>query len=182
GNTLMDQFVQLKYPGKYYDQDAEIAASGEVSEALLAALLDHPFFKADFPKTTGPELFNLDYLYHAMERSGCGDLSNADIMASLAKFSSQAIIQAISYCSSGKGSYEIYLSGGGMYNPLLVSDIETYVGRKLKYTSNLGIHPDAKEAVLFALLANETVAGGHTSFADHPGVPSITMGKVSFPA
>jgi anhydro-N-acetylmuramic acid kinase len=181
GNTLMDQFMQLKYPDKYYDENARIASSGKVSEALLAELMAHPFFEADFPKTTGPELFNLDYLYRAIERSGTQDLSNSDVMATLARFSAQGIIQAISKCIAGRGPFEIYLSGGGMYNPLLVNYLESYFGRKMKLTSDVGVDPDAKEAVLFALLANEAVAGGHTPFGDHPGVPTITMGKVSFP-
>src|SRR5690606_29098773 len=51
GNTLMDQFIQLKYPGKYYDENAAIASSGKPNSDLLNALLDHPFYKAEFPKT-----------------------------------------------------------------------------------------------------------------------------------
>jgi anhydro-N-acetylmuramic acid kinase len=181
GNTLMDQFIQLKYPGKYYDKNAEIASSGEVNEILLGALLDHPFYKAAYPKTTGPELFSIDYLNNAMERSGLDSVSNEDIMATLASFSAKGIIQAITESVEGKGAFEIYLSGGGMYNPLLVKYVEEHFGRKLKLTSDLGINPDAKEAVLFALLANEAVAGGNTPFGDHPGVPTVSMGKISFP-
>ena len=181
GNTLMDQYVQLKYPGKYYDKNAEIASSGNINEILLNALLDHPFYKADFPKTTGPELFSLDYLNDAMERSGQYNLSNEDVMATLAIFSAKGIIMAITESVKGKGEFEIYLSGGGMYNPLLVNYVEEHFGRKLKFTSDLGINPDAKEAVLFALLANEAVSGGNTPFGDRPGVPTVSMGKVSFP-
>ena len=181
GNTLMDQFVQLKYPGKYYDKNAEIASSGKVNQELLDALLDHPFYKAGFPKTTGPELFSLDYVNNAMERSAQYDLSNEDILATLAMFSAKGIIMAIAESVKGKGDFEIYLSGGGMYNPLLLKYVEEHFGRKLKFTSDLGINPDAKEAVLFALLANEAVAGGNTPFGDRPGVPTVSMGKVSFP-
>jgi anhydro-N-acetylmuramic acid kinase len=68
-----------------------------------------------------------------------------------------------------------------MHNPLLSGMIEQQLGKKLKFTSDLGIMPDAKEAVLFALLVNEAVAGGKTDFGKHPGVPSISMGKISFP-
>jgi len=50
----------------------------------------------------------------------------------------------------------------------------------LKFTSDLGINPDVKEAVLFTLLGNEAVAGDKTNFGNHPGVPSISMGKISF--
>ncbi len=181
GNTLMDQYIQLKYPGKYYDKNAEIASSGQVNEQLLVALLDHPFYKADFPKTTGPELFSLDYLNEAIKRSGQYNVSNEDVLATLAAFSAKGIIMAITESVKDKGEFEIYLSGGGMYNPLLVNYVEEHFGRKLKFTSDLGINPDAKEAVLFALLANEAVSGGNTPFGDRPGVPTVSMGKVSFP-
>ena len=50
-----------------------------------------------------------------------------------------------------------------------------------KKTDDLGINGDAKEAVLFAILANECVAGGVTNFGSREGVPSVSMGKISFP-
>jgi anhydro-N-acetylmuramic acid kinase len=181
GNTLMDQFVQRHYPGKYFDQDAKIASSGKVNPQLLDALFDHDFFRAGYLKTTGPELFSLSFLNNAIEKAGLQDLSNEDIMATLAAFTAKAIVKAITYCVEGKGTYEIYISGGGMHNPLLTNMIEDLLGKKLKFSSDLGIEPDAKEAVLFALLANEAVSGGKTDFGKHPGVPSISMGKVSFP-
>lgn len=181
GNTLMDQFVQLKYPGKYYDENAEIASSGTVNEPLLIALLDHPFYKADFPKTTGPELFSLEYVNDAISRSEQYKISNEDTLATLAMFSAKGIIKALTEAINEKDEFEIYLSGGGMYNPLLVSYIEDHFRRKMKYTSDLGINPDAKEAVLFALLANEAIAGGNTAYGEHPGVPTVSMGKISFP-
>ena len=181
GNTLMDQFVQGHYPGKYFDQDAAIASSGKVIIPLLDALFDHDFFKAGYLKTTGPELFSLSYLNDAIQGAGLQGLSNEDIMATLAAFTAKAIVKAITFCVEGKGAYEIYISGGGMHNDLLTRMIEEQLGKKLKYTSDLGIEPDAKEAVLFALLANEAVSGGKTDFGKHPGVPSISMGKLSFP-
>ncbi|EHQ28657.1 anhydro-N-acetylmuramic acid kinase [Mucilaginibacter paludis] len=181
GNTLMDQYIQLKSPGTYYDKNAEMASAGKVNEQLLSALLNHPFFKADFPKTTGPELFSLSYLQNAITNSGQGDIADVDVMATLAAFSARGIIEAIERNVLADEPFEIYLSGGGMYNPLLVKYIEKHFGRKLKSTAELGIHPDAKEAVLFALLANEAVAGGKISFGDHPGLPTVSMGKVCFP-
>ena len=181
GNTLMDQFVQLHYPGKYFDQDAATASSGKVNHKLLDSLFDHNFFRAGYLKTTGPELFSLAYLNNTIQRSGLQRLSNKDVMATLAAFTAKSIVKAISYCVEGKGAYEIYISGGGMHNPLLCGMIEEQLGKKLKFTSDLGIAPDAKEAVLFALLGNEAIAGGKTDFGRHPGVPSISMWKISFP-
>lgn len=181
GNTLMDQFVQLNYPGKYFDQDGAIASSGKVNQKLVESLFDHDFFRSGYLKTTGPELFSLAYLNKAIQNSGLRDLSNEDIMATLAAFTANAVVKAITFCVEGKGAYEIYISGGGMHNPVLAGIIEEQLGKKLKFTSDLGIAPDAKEAVLFALLGNESIAGGKTDFGKHPGVPSISMGKVSFP-
>ena len=181
GNTLMDQYIQLNYPGKYYDKNAEIASTGKVDEKLLAELLDHPFYKAGFPKTTGPELFSIEYLNSAIKRAGAENLRNEDVLATLALFSAKGIIMAIAESVKARGEFEIYLSGGGMYNPLLVNYVEEFFGKKLKFTSDLGIDPDAKEAVLFALLANEAVSGGNTPFGNTPGVPTVSMGKVSFP-
>ena len=178
GNTLMDQFIQQQFPGKYYDKDAAIANTGNVNEALLEALLNDPFFTAPFPKTTGPELFSLAYLSKAMQTSGEMNISKKDVMATLARFSAQAIIAAVESAVSGLGKFEIYISGGGMYNPLLVNYIEKYFDIKLKSTADLGINPDAKEAVLFALLANEALAGGQTNYGGD--LLSVSMGKVSF--
>jgi anhydro-N-acetylmuramic acid kinase len=181
GNTLMDQYVQVNYPGLYYDKDSALALQGTVNTALLNQLLDHPFFDAPFPKTTGPELFNLAYLDNAIKNSGQNELSCNDILATLARFSAAAMINAIEVATAATAQFEIYISGGGMHNPLLVSYLEKHFSKKIRSTADLGINPDAKEAVLFALLANEAIAGNVESLAHTAGIPKITMGKVSFP-
>jgi anhydro-N-acetylmuramic acid kinase len=66
-----------------------------------------------------------------------------------------------------------------MYNPLLINYIESHFKIKLRSTTDLGINPDAKEAVLFALLANEALAGGQTNYGGD--LLSVSMGKVSLP-
>ena len=180
GNTMMDQFVQLHYPGLYYDKDAQIAKSGIPNQLLVKALLDHPFFSKPFPRTTGPELFNMDYLNRAIKASGQQALSPQDILASLCEFTAVSIVDAISQ-SIGQQPFGIYVSGGGMHNPLLVEKINTGLDTRLKSTEDMGIDPDAKEAILFALLANECVAGGETDFGGRPGIPTVKMGKISLP-
>ena len=180
GNTLMDQFVQLHYEDQYYDKDARIAIAGTPNQELVNALLDYPFFTLPFPKTTGPELFNLSYLWNAQKACGQLSLSNEDIMASLCEFTAISIVRALKNSIQGE-SFHVYLSGGGMHNPLLVQKINDGLGFTTGYTDELGIIPDAKEAVLFALLANECVAGGQTDFGQRTGTPSVTMGKISLP-
>lgn len=180
GNTMMDQFVQLHYPGQYYDKDALIAKSGTVNEPLVRALMSDSFFDQPYPRTTGPELFNMSYLRAAQAASSQETLPKKDVLASLNEFTARSIVGAIRN-SINEQSFAVYVSGGGMHNPLLIEKITDELGFPLKDTIELGIHPDAKEAVLFALLANECVAGGQTDFGSRPGMPSVTMGKISLP-
>jgi anhydro-N-acetylmuramic acid kinase len=180
GNTMMDQFVQLYYPGQHYDRDAALASAGITNEVLLEALQDHPFLDLPFPKTTGPELFNLRYLQKAIERAGNISLSNEDVLATLAEFTASCIVKAIQQ-AAGKERFQVYLSGGGMQNPLLVKKISEGLGFQIQNSAGLGINPDAKEAVLFALLANECIAGNGSDYGTNSGIPGISMGKISLP-
>lgn len=182
GNTLMDQFVQKHFEGLYFDEDARIAGAGTVNEVLLNELMQAGFLEAGFPKTTGPELFNLDYLAEARSRSGTGQISNEDVMATLCIFSANVIINAIEKCFGKTQTPSIFVSGGGMHNPLLLTRLKTVLKNASFFsTDELEINPDAKEAVLFAVLANETMVGNKTNFGDREGVPSVSMGKVCLP-
>jgi anhydro-N-acetylmuramic acid kinase len=179
GNTLMDAVMQKNFEGKYFDENAQVALQGTINLQLLAALKENDFFAKGFPKTTGPELFNLAYLQAAQQRSNTTELTVYDIMATLAKFSADSISEAIMR-SMGDKDFVIYSSGGGMHNPLLMGHLKKQMQHAtFKTTDDLNINPDAKEAVLFAILANEALCGGETNFGN--GVPSVSMGKVSFP-
>jgi anhydro-N-acetylmuramic acid kinase len=70
-----------------------------------------------------------------------------------------------------------------MHNPALLQHLQACLPACImKTTDTLGIAGDAKEAILFAILANETIAGGDTFFGNRPGVPAVSMGKISLPA
>jgi anhydro-N-acetylmuramic acid kinase len=183
GNTLMDAVVQKNFPNKYFDENAEVAKKGAVNLSLLGALKDHPFFSQTFPKTTGPELFNLSYLDKAQKESGVDKITVEDVMATLNRFSADVIVEAIRKSVSDKSNVKIYSSGGGMHNPLLMEDIKRQLPEVQFFTTaELGVNPDAKEAVLFATLANECVCGGSIQFGSgRNGIPSVSMGKISFP-
>lgn len=183
GNTLMDAYIQAHFPGKYFDENAAIAKEGIINNALLDTLKDNDFFSNDFPKTIGPELFNLRYLANAMQKSNTVSLSHADIMATLNRFSADMIVDALYRSMVSRKDFVVYVSGGGMHNPLLMQHIhEQLPGIIFKDTQELEVNPDAKEAVLFAILANEAVAGGEVTLgAGRNGVPAVSMGKISFP-
>ncbi|WP_128547118.1 anhydro-N-acetylmuramic acid kinase [Larkinella soli] len=181
GNTLIDAFTR-RFFDRPFDAGGRIAAGGKVNRDLLRILKKDPFFQAPVPKTTGPELFSLDYVRLAQQRSKTTSLTPEDLMATLTRFSAETIAEAIRAAMKPGEEYHVYLSGGGMHNPVLTGGIrELLPGCTFGTTDELGIPGDAKEAVLFAVLANEAVAGGTTSFGDRQGVPTVSMGKVSFP-
>jgi anhydro-N-acetylmuramic acid kinase len=185
GNTLIDAFTRLHFPNLAFDKDAALAKQGRVNPGLLSALKAHAFFEQPFPKTTGPELFGVDYVQAAQKQSGTAAMGVHDLLATLTRFSVETIAPAVQACVTQAGlrinDFHVYLSGGGMHNPLLVDGLKTLLPCSFAKTDELGIAGDAKEAVLFAILANETVSGGQSDFGSRRGIPSVTMGKISFP-
>ena len=125
----------------------------------------------------------MDYLTNAQQNSGTTTISTEDCICTLNRFSADTIVEAIKKCFQGNEAFVIYTSGGGMHNPLLMQNINSQLpGIKIKTTADLEINPDAKEAVLFAILANECVCGGNSTFKNiATGSPSVSMGKISFP-
>ncbi|MBL7703340.1 MAG: anhydro-N-acetylmuramic acid kinase [Ferruginibacter sp.] len=184
GNTMMDAYMQERFPGKHFDEDSLVAKSGTVNEKLLAALKEDDFFKQSFPKTTGPELFNLQYLQIAKQQSETVSLSAEDTMATLNRFSADMIVTAIKDCIKERSGLKIICSGGGVHNLLLMKHLQKQlIGCTFLSTEEMRVNPDAKEAVLFALLANECV-GGNVSSEElkTAGILPVAMGKISLPA
>ncbi|UFH45402.1 anhydro-N-acetylmuramic acid kinase [Flavobacterium galactosidilyticum] len=185
GNTLIDAFTKLYFPDKSYDKDAEIAKKGTVNKALLTILKSDVFFAKPFPKTTGPELFSVEYVTKARAVSNTQNISIPDLLATLTRFSAETIAEAIHTAITNTiytvENFTIYMSGGGAHNPLLVEWLKELLPCQFSTTDTLGISGDAKEAILFAILANETVSGGTSDFGIRKGIPSVSMGKISFP-
>ena len=185
GNTLIDAFTKLHFPEKSYDKDAEIAKTGTVNQQLLQELKSDDFFTKPFPKTTGPELFSIEYVKKAQAVSYTQNISIPDLLATLTRFSAETIATAIhttiKKSVNSVENFTIYMSGGGAHNPLLVEWLKELLPYQFLTTDTLGISGDAKEAILFAILANETVSGGKSDFGIRKGIPSVSMGKISFP-
>ncbi len=172
-NTLIDSYIKANYNGLSYDANGEIASSGTINEAFVNAVLAHPFFNAAFPKTIGPELFNLDFIANALKTAGIVSMAHQDMVASLSYITARVIADGI-YKVVGDANLElvIYASGGGIHNAYIMQQLQNLCpSASFKNLETLGVHPDAKEAVLFAVLANEALAGS----------PALSMGKISFP-
>lgn len=181
GNTLMDDCCQ-KYFDRPYDPDGELARSGSKNESLLKELLQDPFFKLPFPKSTGPELFNSDYILNAQKVTNTDEIAPVDLLATLAHLTAESVGDAIRRSLPSHANAVIYASGGGANNRFLMELIQQKTKSiDIRPMDDLGIPGDAKEAVLFAILANEAVAASNPAMVGRKDQPSVALGKISFP-
>ncbi|QNL51307.1 anhydro-N-acetylmuramic acid kinase [Olivibacter sp. SDN3] len=181
GNTLMNHYMQQHF-NQAFDDDGQFASKGTVHPKLLEALFDHSFFALPTPKTTGPELFNLAYLTAAQKNSSTQKLAHEDVMATLAAFTVNSIALSIESIQTNDTIKKILVSGGGFHNSNLMYHLQkrlpSYIVNPL---DELGVTSDAKEAILFALLANETIAGNPQGMMGGIGAPTVSLGKISLP-
>lgn len=180
GNTLIDNAVQ-QYFSRDYDQNGTLARQGTVHRDALKALKADPHFQQPLPKTTGPELFNMDWVNKKLTKAGINKIPPKDLVATLTRLSAETIANSINHAIPGKQETAVYISGGGIHNPVLIEWIEELLpGCEIKSFQTIGFDPDAKEAVLFAVLANEMLSG--EGFEIEPGSEQRTnFGKISFP-
>jgi anhydro-N-acetylmuramic acid kinase len=177
GNTLIDALCK-KYFNVAYDKNGDIARRGKLNEPLLNQMLQHPFFKEALPKTTGPELFNLDFIERALAEAGIIQINHEDLLHTATQFTGEGIAHTL-MDGVKERDVTIYVSGGGGHNSLLMEKLSFILpNARVSKLEELGVSSDAKEAVLFALLANETLCG---SAVDTGAGPRIMMGKISLP-
>jgi anhydro-N-acetylmuramic acid kinase len=167
GNMALDAVARAASRGvEAFDVDGRRAARGQIDAALLAELNRHPYLDRPPPKSTGRELFGKSFVYPLLDAWDGRPLD--DLLATLTRFTAEAI--ARSYREHlPVFPDEIYLCGGGASNPTLRAHLTALCTPALvSDTAAFGVHPDAKEALAFAVLANETLFG-------HPGnVPAAT--------
>lgn len=162
GNVLMDRWIERTH-GKGWDENGQWAAQGEIDEALLARLLDEAYFHRQPPKSTGRELFNEAWLMARLT----GQERAEDVQATLCELSARTIADAID--GAAPDVCEVLVCGGGAYNAYLMARVAANLPQAaVTTTARYGIEPRWMEAMAFAWLARQTLAG-------LPGnVPAVT--------
>lgn len=152
-NCLLDAW-SVRHRGTARDENGAWAASGRFDEALLAHLLDEPYFAAPPPKSTGREVFNLDWLDARLPPG----LAAVDVQATLLRLSARSIATALR--ANARDVREVYACGGGVHNAALMAALRIELaGVRVDTTAALGIDPDFVEAVGFAWLARARLRG-----------------------
>ena len=157
GNTLLDAWCE-RHTGKEFDDGGAWGATGRVDERLLATLLAESYFGKAPPKSTGRELFNVNWLDAKLAAFG-SSVAAADVQATLVALTARSIASAV-------GERECYVCGGGVFNAALMRQ-----SPHAQSTQALGVDPMQVEALAFAWLARQC-------FASAPGnVPEVTGAK-----
>lgn len=163
GNMLMDALMSLYTDGaEEYDLDGQRAAAGEVQPRILRSLLDHPHILKAAPKSTGREEFGMAFARRLhSETLEPKSVSMEDALATACAFTAESVADHIRRENlAGAGIQEVIASGGGVRNPTLMARLERELGDvALRATDELGIPPEAKEAIAFAVLGLRTLQG-----------------------
>ena len=162
-NALMDAWCE-RHTGHAYDAGGAFAASGQVNATLLARLLADPWFALPPPKSTGREHFHLDWLQVRMEGA---DVAPADVQATLLELTARTVADALQMTQPD--TRRVLVCGGGVRNHVLMARLAAHLPEAVvESTAAHGLDPDYVEAMGFAWLARETLAG-------RPGnLPAVT--------
>ena len=184
-NLLLDAWTAL-HTDKGYDAGGAWAQSGQVVEPLLNQLLEHPFFARAYPKTTGREDFNLEWIQDELQKfdQASADIrySSADVQATLTELTAISACDQINTFISTYENSSIYVCGGGALNDYLVTRLQAHLPHyKVENTASLGLEPTWVEAVAFAWLARQTLMGETGNLPAVTGAnKGVVLGQVCF--
>ncbi|WP_137897073.1 anhydro-N-acetylmuramic acid kinase [Sphingomonas sp. 2SG] len=169
-NGLIDSWVEAE-TGARFDAGGTLAAAGQVDEAVLTGMLDHPFFELAPPKSLDRNDFSVQ---------PARGLAAADGAATLTAFTAASVNEAIDRLPARPR--RLIVAGGGRHNPILLRMIGERTGLTPEPSDALGWNGDAMEAEGFAYMAVRTLRGLPISFPGTTGVAApLTGGVVSRP-
>lgn len=181
GNMVMDQLVTRLTAGRQsYDEGGKLAAGGSVHQALLDWMLRDDYLRLPPPKTTGRERYGSGYVKALLDKASALGVSLTDTLATATCFTAACIERGVRDFFP-RMPERLIVGGGGARNPTLMGHIRQLLpDTAVLCNEDLGFDGDAKEAVAFAVLANEALCGiannapGATGAA-HP----VVMGKIT---
>jgi anhydro-N-acetylmuramic acid kinase len=175
-NALLDAWCE-RHHGTAFDADGAFAASGRVDDALLARLLAEPWFALPPPKSSGREQFHLQWLEARLH----GGEAARDVQATLLELTAASVAAALR--SNQPDTQRLLVCGGGVHNPLLLRRIAARLpGMQVESTDVHGVDPDFVEAMGFAWLARETLAGRPGNLPDVTGARGPRILGALYPA
>jgi len=181
GNVWIDTLITRQSNGRAsFDRGGAVARGGRIMDNLLVELLMHPFLDEPPPKSTGAEAFGRDVVLSLYDRLGADAF--ADLVATVTAFTADAIAQSLDRFARPLGEpIDCLVSGGGAENPVLMERLARKIAPvRLRRTDELGVPSEAKEAMGFALLANDTLHGHPNSYPTVTGARhEVVLGSIT---
>ncbi|MFF2586285.1 anhydro-N-acetylmuramic acid kinase AnmK [Peribacillus butanolivorans] len=182
GNMIIDEVCRQLFNLRY-DEGGKIAKQGLINEELLSYCFSHPYIMSPPPKSTGRELFGRQYVVKLLKMFE--SLPSQDILATVTMFTAKSIVENYrAYIFPKTKIEEVIIGGGGSYNKTLLEMIQSLLGNSIQVLTQeeLGYSSEAKEAVAFALLANETFHGNPSNVPKATGAKNdVILGNITFP-
>jgi anhydro-N-acetylmuramic acid kinase len=187
GNMVIDQIMKRLYD-KEYDKDGQTAFAGTIRDELTEYLMMDDYVIARPPKSTGRERYGSSYVSDILTKFS--NLAREDLIATVSDFTAKTVYENFrrflspTAVQTGHAPLaELFVSGGGAQNKFLLHSLGRYfAGTRVGVAENLGISSDAKEAICFAVLANETVSGNAANIPQVTGASKATvLGKICLP-
>lgn len=178
GNMVMDALVSKLTDGALsYDDGGRLAASGRVIPELLQWMLADPYLTREPPKTTGREYYGAEYVEKLLS---FGSYPLVDILTTATAFTAQSIALSLRRFAPRLPS-RLVVGGGGSRNPTLLAFLQEALPEvRVQIQEDLGLDSDAKEAVAFAILANEALFGICNNAPSATGAGhGVVMGRIN---
>ncbi|UYP06784.1 MULTISPECIES: anhydro-N-acetylmuramic acid kinase AnmK [Priestia] len=180
GNMMIDEACQQLF-NVSFDENGRLAAGGKIISELLEDCMNHDYMKLSPPKSTGRELFGTQYTRRLLEKYG--KHKKEDLLATITMFTASSIVHHYeTFIFPVYSIDEVIIGGGGSYNNTLMNMIKTQLGKRCRvYTQEeIGMSSEAKEAVAFAVLANETLSGYPSNVPSATGALSpVILGNIT---
>jgi len=171
GNVLMDAWCQL-HLNKSFDENGDWAASGQLNSGLLEQLLSEDFFKLPPPKSTGRELFDLNWLQRQLSNLDAA-IPAVDVMTTVTQLTVESIAREIENLNN-RG--QVIICGGGALNQYLMTSLTKRLQHfQVLESSELGHDPQNIEAMAFAWLAKQCI---ERKCANVPQVTGAKGGRI----
>lgn len=178
GNMVMDALAAKITDGRMrYDDGGKLAASGRVIPKLLEWMLADPYLAKHPPKTTGREYYGAEYVEKLL---AFGAYPLIDVLTTATVFTAQSIALSLRRFAPRMPA-RLVVGGGGSRNPTLLRFLQEALPEVTVQTQeDLGLNSDAKEAVAFAILANDTLFGICNNAPSATGAKhGVVMGRIN---
>src|SRR6266436_8375515 len=177
GNMVIDALVTLHTEGRQkFDRGGRIAATGKVNDRLFGKLLLDSYYRATPPKSAGREQYGAEFVRRLLKSKS----SLPDLIATATVFTAATIAVGVERFAGGCD--ELIVSGGGAHNPQIMGHLAALLPHvAIATSSDYGVDVDAKEAVAFAILANQTWRRRPSNLPSATGARRpVILGKISY--